>query len=128
MPVTPAVIVRIHRGEDILLARNRSFPPRRFSLIAGYVDAGELLEEAVHREIAEEVGLRVEDLRFEGSQVWPFPHTLMVGFSARWKGGEIRPDGEEIVEAAWCSRENLPDLPPRGSISRDLIEKWRRMV
>ena len=120
--VSPAVITLIQKGHEFLLARNARFPGKRYSIIAGFVEPGETLEEAVHREIKEEVGIDVCDVRYFGSQPWPFPHSLMVGFTAHHAGGEIQVDGEEIVDAGWYSAHNLPELPDGISISRHLID------
>jgi NAD+ diphosphatase len=122
--LSPAVIMLIQRGEDeFLLARNRGFAEGFFSVLAGFVEPGESLEEAVAREVHEEVDLDIADIRYFGSQPWPFPHSLMIGFTARYTGGEIRPQPEEIVEAAWYSRHaELPRLPGKLSIARRLID------
>ena len=110
------------KGDTILLARNAGFPAGRHSVIAGFVEAGETLEETVVREIHEEVSIEVRDVAYVASQPWPFPHSLMIGFRATWASGEIRPDGQEIVEAGWYGPESHPDIPPHGSISRRLID------
>jgi len=94
--------------------------------LAGFIEAGETAEAAVAREIREEVGIDVHRVRYFKSQSWPFPHALMLGFFADYRGGELRPDGVEILDAHWFSRDNLPDLPPSFSISRHLIESYRR--
>jgi NAD+ diphosphatase len=122
--LSPAIIVRITRGTEILLAHNRNFTTRRYSCIAGFVEAGEALEECVHREVFEEVGILVKDVRYFGSQSWPFPYSLIAGFTAEYAAGEIRPDGEEIDDAGWFAANTLPDLPPPGSISRELIDDY----
>jgi NAD+ diphosphatase len=126
--VAPAVIVLVHRRYDgrdqVLLARNGAFMGRMFSVLAGFVEPGETLEATVHREIAEEVGVRLHEPHYVASQPWPFPHSLMVGFTAEWAGGEIQVDGDEIVEAAWYERDRLPDIPPSISIARRLIDDW----
>ncbi len=122
--VAPAVIVLVHRPGEVLLARNGGFGGRMFSVLAGFVEPGETLEDTVHREIAEEVGVRLHPPIYAASQPWPFPHSLMVGFTAEWAGGEIQVDGDEIVEAAWYAPERLPELPPRLSIARRLIDAW----
>jgi len=124
--IPPAVIVLIQRGEEILLARSPRFPPGRFGAVAGFVELGETLEEAVRREVAEEVGVRVEDVRYFGSQPWPFGRSLMIGFRARYAEGDIRVDGEEICEAAWFTAKTLPQLPPPLSMARKLIEAFLR--
>lgn len=123
--LSPAIIVLVERGEEMLLARSPGFPEGVFSTLAGFVEPGESLEEAVHREILEEVGVEVTDLRYFGSQPWPFPHSLMIGFTARWAAGEIRVDGEEIVEAGWFTAERLPPrLPTHFSIARRLVDDF----
>ncbi len=122
--LAPAVIVLVHRDDEMLLARNGRFRGSMFSTVAGFVEPGETLEETVHREVAEEVGVRLRDLRYVASQPWPFPHSLMVGFWAEWAGGEIEVDGDEIVEAGWFRPGSLPQLPPPLSIARRLIDGW----
>lgn len=122
--VSPAIIVLIERGDRILLARGHAFPERRFGIIAGFVEPGESLEEAVHREVAEEVGIRVADLTYFDSQPWPFPHNLMVGFRANWARGEIELDGTELAEAGWYGLDDLPQIPQKLSIARRLIDDW----
>lgn len=122
--ISPAVITLVTKGDTILLARNARFPGRRFGLIAGFVEPGETLEETVHREVLEEAGIEVEDLVYRRSQPWPFPDSLMLAFTARWKSGEPVPDGEEIVEIRWCTRDDLPDIPPPGSVARTLIDDY----
>jgi len=121
--LSPAVIMLIQRGEDFLLARNVNFPDAFYSVLAGFVEPGESLEEAVAREIHEEVGLEVTDIRYFGSQPWPFPHSLMIGFTTQFVAGEIREQADEIMHAAWFSRRGeLPKLPGRLSIARRLID------
>lgn len=125
--VSPAVIVRVTRGDEILLAHGQRFPSRMYSVLAGFVDPGESIEEAIHRELREEVGIEVTDLAYFGSQPWPFPHSLMIGFTAEWAGGELRPDPEEIADAGWFRADALPPIPPPLSIARKLIDDWLRM-
>lgn len=123
--LSPAVIVLIVRGREMLLARSPGFPHGMYSTVAGFVEPGESLEETVHREILEEVGVEVGDLRYFGSQPWPFPHSLMVGFIARWASGEIRVDGNEIEDARWFSPERLPSkLPTSFSIARRMVDDF----
>ena len=121
--LSPAVIMRITDGKKILLARNRRFPGGLYSSIAGFVDAGECAEDAVVREAMEEVGLEVGQVRYLGSQCWPFPHSLMLAFSAEAQGLP-EPDGVEIVDAQWFDGAQLPELPKKGSISRWMIDSW----
>ncbi|KRT36469.1 hydrolase, NUDIX family [Acetomicrobium hydrogeniformans ATCC BAA-1850] len=124
-PVSPAVIVAVEREGKILLARNASFPPKRYSVIAGFVEPGESFEDAVRREVREEVSIEVKDIKYFGSQPWPFPHSIMVGFTAKWASGELEPDGREILDAGWFSPNEMPDLPPGVSIARKLIDNFR---
>jgi NAD+ diphosphatase len=127
--LAPAVIVLIERGRAMLLARSPRFTPGVYSTVAGFVEPGESLEETVHREIREEVGVEVGDVRYFGSQPWPFPHSLMVGFIARWKSGEIRVDHEEIEDARWFTPEALPPaLPSPMSIARRLVDDFLARV
>lgn len=120
--VSPAIIVAVIKGDQILLARSGRFPGGFFSVLAGFVEPGESLEACVQREVFEETGIEVQNIRYFGSQPWPFPDSLMVGFTAEYAGGEIRIDGREIVAADWYSRDNLPKIPPGISIARQLID------
>jgi len=120
--VTPAVIMAVTRGREILLARSHRFRGSFFSVLAGFVEPGETLEECVHREVREEVGIEIDTLRYFGSQPWPFPHSLMVGFTAEYAGGEIMIDDAEISDAGWFTPETLPEIPRTGTIARRLIE------
>ncbi len=120
--ISPAVIVLIERGDKVLLARAARFTENIYSVLAGFVEPGESLEETVRREIEEETGILVEDVRYFGSQPWPFPDSLMIAFTARYKSGEIRIDGKEIVDARWFSVDDLPHIPGRVSIARKLID------
>src|SRR5437764_8405742 len=108
----------------MLLARNRTFPMPMYSAVAGFVEPGETLEEAVDREGAEEVGVELTDLRYFASQPWPFPHSLMIGFHAQWAGGDIRVDDMEITDAQWFGADDLPMIPPKMSIARSLIDDF----
>jgi len=120
--VSPAVIVAVRRRDKVLLGRSPRFAPGRMSVLAGFVEPGETLEQTVARELAEEVGVQVEDIRYVASQPWPFPDSLMIGFTCQWAGGEINIDGEEIVEAGWYGPGELPRIPPRSTIARQLID------
>ncbi len=122
--LSPAVIVLVRRGEQALLARNAAFPRPWFSTLAGFVEPGESLEQTVIREVKEEVGIDVADVRYFGSQPWPFGRSLMIGFTATYAGGELQADGAEIAEARWFDRDRLPETPPKFSIARQLIDAW----
>lgn len=122
----PCVIVLVRDGERVLLTRKREWVPGRYSLVAGFVDNGESLEGAVRREVKEEVGVEVDDVRYRGSQNWPFPSQLMIGFTAQYAGGEVRVDTEELEDARWFSVNALPNLPSRLSIARFIIEHFSR--
>ena len=123
--VAPAVIVRITRGDDeVLMARGRNFRGDFYGLIAGFVETGETLEEAVVREVHEETGLDICNIRYFGSQPWPYPCGLMVGFTAEYAGGNIHIQREELKNVAWFHRDHLPKLPEKLSIARRLIDDW----
>jgi NAD+ diphosphatase len=120
-PVSPAIMILIMHGRKLLLARKAQSPPNRYSALAGFVEPGETLEATVRRETREEVGVEIDKLSYFGSQPWPFPHSLMIAFTAHYAGGDIRPDGTEIVDARWFDIDELPVLPPSISISRRMI-------
>lgn len=120
--ISPAVMVLIGRGDELLLARSPHFKPGIFSALAGFVEAGETLEQCAVREVREEVGIEISNLRYFRSQPWPFPDSLMLAFFADYAGGEITPDPSEIEAAGWFSRSALPPLPDQASIARHLIE------
>lgn len=122
--LSPAIIVLIERGDEILLARGHAFAPGRFGIIAGFVEPGESLEDAVRREVREEVGLELRDVAYFGSQPWPFPHGIMIGFRAKHAAGEITVDPQELAEADWYRIDNLPTIPAKLSIARRLIDDW----
>lgn len=119
--ISPAMMALVWRDGELLLARAPHFAPGMYSALAGFVEPGESLEECVAREVEEEVGVRVRNLRYFGSQSWPFPHSLMLAFTAEWDGGEIVPQPEEIEHAAWYPIDALPKIPPRFSIAGHLI-------
>jgi len=123
---SPAIIVAVTRGDQLLLGHNNHFRPGMFSLLAGFVDPGETLEQAAIREVREEVGIEIGNLRYVSSQPWPFPNSLMVGFRATYLSGEILVDGKEIVQAGWYPRTALPEIPRPGTVARLLIDGWLR--
>ncbi len=118
--VAPSMIVAVERDDEILLARSPRFPPNVWSVLAGFVEPGESVEDTVHREVFEEAGVEIRDIRYFGSQPWPHPHSLMLGYQATYAGGEIAIDGEEIVEAGWFRADEMPGLF-RGDFS---IAQW----
>jgi NAD+ diphosphatase len=123
--LAPAVITLVERQDGrALLARNARWPGGMYSCLAGFVEPGETLEEAVRREVKEEVGVEIGDLSYHSSQPWPFPHSLMLGFEAHHLRGEIDCDGEEIADAQWFLPGELPNLPGPVSIARRLIDAW----
>ncbi len=116
------MMVLVKKGDAILLARHTASPTGLFTALAGFLEAGESIEDAVHREVHEEVGLRVRDLRYFGSQSWPFPHSLMIAFTAEWESGEITVDPNEIAEARWFGPgDALPEVATGISIAGELI-------
>ena len=120
--LSPAIIVAVVKDGKILLGHSTRFPEDFYSVLAGFVEPGETLEDCVKREVLEEVGISVKNIRYFGSQPWPFPDSLMVGFTAEYAGGEIQEDGVEISHADWFEPDCLPRIPPRISISRALID------
>ena len=124
--IAPAVIIAVTRdgGTKLLLAHNRRFKDSTFSLIAGFVEAGETIEQAVRREIMEETGITVKNIRYLSSQPWPFPNSLMLAFTAEWESGEAKPDGTELIELDWFTKETLPMIPTPGSIAHKVITQF----
>lgn len=122
--ISPAVIVAVVRDGKILLARASRFRTKMFSVLAGFLEPGETFEECVKREICEEVNIKVKNIKYFGSQPWPFPDSIMIGFTAEYESGEIKVDNEEIIEAGWYSPNDLPEVPVPGrwSIARKLID------
>jgi len=120
---SPAVIVAVTKEDKLLLVYNKQFPERKYSVIAGFVEYGETFEECVKREVYEETGIRVKNIRYFGSQPWPFPNSMMVGFTAEYMEGELRPDGEEILCAGWFSKDEVRQKYRESfSIGSKLIE------
>ncbi|MBM4338861.1 MAG: NAD(+) diphosphatase [Deltaproteobacteria bacterium] len=120
--LAPAIIVLVERGQELLLARSRHFLPGMYSVLAGFVEPGESLEEAVVREVKEEVGVDIKNIKYFGSQPWPFPHSLMIGFTATYASGEISLNDSEIEDAGWFTVNKLPRIPGKISIARKLID------
>lgn len=121
--VSPAVLALVHDGDRVLLAQKAGWG-KRYSILAGFVEPGESLEECVRREVHEEANVLVDDLEYVGSQPWPYPSQLMVGFTARYVGGDLRPDPSELDDARWFRHDALPELPPLLSLSRQIIDAW----
>lgn len=122
--ISPAVIVAVERGNTLLLARSSRFAENLYSVLAGFTEPGESLEDTVRREIREEVGIEVKNIRYFGSQPWPYPDSLMIGFSAEWASGEIVIDNDEINDARWFTAGNMPLIPDKVSIARGLIDNF----
>jgi NAD+ diphosphatase len=120
--VSPAMMALVTRGRELLLARAHRFPGAMYSALAGFVEAGETIEDCIRREVREEVNVDVTDIRYFSSQSWPFPHSLMIAYTAEYAGGDMRPSDPEIADAKWFTLDALPALPNRVSIARRLIE------
>lgn len=123
-PVTPCVIGLVYRGDQCLLARNARFPEGLYSILAGFLEPGETVEQALEREVREEVGIEIQNVRYCTSQPWPFPSQLMLGFTASYHAGDLHVDGKEIVHADWFDAENLPVIPPEQTLSGYMIRDF----
>ena len=122
--LNPAIIVLVHKGNEALLVHARNFKGDYYGLVAGFVETGETLEEAVHREVKEETGIEIKNLRYFGSQPWPYPCGLMVGFNADYDGGDIHLQQSELSKGAWFTKDNLPTIPEPLSIARMILDDW----
>ena len=122
--LSPAIIVLVRRGDEALLVHARSFRGNFYGLVAGFVETGESLEECVAREVAEETSLRISNVRYRGSQSWPFPSQLMLGFTADYAGGEVKFADGELSAGGFFRRDNIPEIPSYPSIARQLIDLW----
>lgn len=121
--ISPAIIVGITKGNKILLAHNKSFPNDIHSTIAGFLDPNETLDQCIKREVYEEVGIKIKNIKYFDSQPWPYPNSIMIGFTAEYESGEILVDGKEITHADWYDKSNLPNLPNETTIARQIINK-----
>jgi NAD+ diphosphatase len=126
--ISPCIIVAIRNQDKILLAKGTKSTSGLYSILAGFVESGESLEQAVHREVFEEVGIKIKNIRYFGSQPWPFPHSLMMGFTAEYESGDINICEEEILAADWFDLDSMPQTPPVQSISGQLIETTKQMM
>ena len=122
--MSPAIIVAVTKEDRLLMGHGANFPAGRYSVLAGFVEPGETFEEAVSREIYEESRVKVKNIRYFGSQPWPFPNSIMIGFKADWESGDPTADGVELTDVRWFGRNELPEIPPSVSISRKLIDDW----
>jgi NAD+ diphosphatase len=122
--LAPAVIVLIRKGHEVLLVHANNFRDGHYGLVAGFVETGETLEEAVYREVMEETGLHITNLRYFGSQPWPYPCGLMVGFTADYDSGKLHLQRTELSKGAWYDRHHLPHIPEKLSIARQLLDAW----
>ena len=123
-PIAPAIIVLIRKGEEVLLVHARNFRGNFHGLVAGFIEVGETLEECVRREVCEETGLEIKELRYFASQPWPYPSGLMIGFTATYAGGSLKLQTEELSTGAFFSKDNLPEIPRKLSLARKLIDAW----
>jgi NAD+ diphosphatase len=126
--LSPSMIVLVTKDEEMLLARNAAWPQGMYSTLAGFVEAGESIEQTVHREVMEEVGLQVEELTYFGSQSWPFPNSLMLGFHAKYVAGDIVCQPGEIADAQWFNKNSMPQIPPKTAISGWLIDEFLQQL
>jgi len=124
--ISPAIIIMIQKEGEVLLAHNCRFPEGRYSLLAGFMEMGETIEQTAAREVREEVGIEIGNIRYIASQSWPFPDSLMLGLSAEYRSGDIKPDGIEITDAGWFNPDSFPSIPGHGTIARKLIDEYTK--
>lgn len=122
--IAPAIIVAVRKGDELLMAKHSYHKTHRYALVAGFVEPGEAIEEAVHREVAEEIGIKIKNLKYQKSQSWPFPNSLMLAFTAEYDSGEIKVDGDEIVKAKWFKKDEITRYDSDISISDWLIQQF----
>jgi NAD+ diphosphatase len=122
--LSPAIIVLVRDGSRVLLARSPGFPKGMYSVLAGFVEPGESIEQTIRREVREEVGIEVSNIRYFGSQPWPFPNSLMIGFTTEYAGGQLEIEPTEIEDAGWYEPGEFPPLPPKVSIARAMIDEF----
>lgn len=122
--ISPAIIVAVSKADELLLAHNNNFPEGLYSTIAGFVEAGETFEHCVKREVYEETGILVKNIKYFTSQPWPFPNSIMIAFTAEYQAGEIKVDGIEIGDANWFKIESMPNLPMKSTVARKLIDNF----
>ena len=122
--IEPAIIVLVTKGDSILLVKTKNSKKNFYSCVAGFVEQGETFEQAVQREVKEETGIQIQDVKYKANQPWPFPDQLMIAFTARYKSGEIRLQEEEIADGGWYTKDNMPQTPKPGSVSYSLIKHW----
>ena len=120
--IAPAIIVAVVKDNKLLLAHNRGHSGKMYSVVAGFLEPGETLEDCVRREVEEETGITVKNIRYFSSQPWPYPNSFMVGFTAEYAGGHIIPENDEIDDAGWYTADRLPRIPPKFTIARKLID------
>ncbi len=123
--IEPAIIVLVTKGDSILLVKTKNSKKNFYSCVAGFVEQGETLEQAVEREVMEETGIKIQNIKYVANQPWPFPDQLMLAFTAQYKSGEIKLQEEEIADGGWYTRENMPLIPSPGSVSYSLLKHWK---
>lgn len=122
--ITPAVMVLVRKGRQILMVHGLNFKRKNYGLVAGFLEAGETLEQCASREVAEETGVKIKNLRYFTSQPWPFPSNVMIGFFADYAGGRVKIEKKELSDAAFFDKNNLPPLPGRISLARKMVDAW----